>query len=150
MTDSVNSSISIHQPTEFWLGVEQFNQRNYYACHDTLEAIWIDAKVSEQGFYQGILQIAVGFYHLGNLNWRGSAILLGEGSHRLDAYGDVHGGINVTDLATQSLDWLTALQATGPDQIQQLASVLSGLPLASEPYRLASGETLIPPTIHLA
>lgn len=150
MTDSVNSSPSTHQPAEFWLGVEQFNQGNYYACHDTLEAIWIDSKVGEQGFYQGILQIDVGLYHLGNLNWRGSAILLGEGSHRLDAYGDFHGGINVTDLVNQSIDWLTALQETGPDQIQQLASVLSGIPLDAEPYRLENGEKLIPPTIHLA
>lgn len=148
MTDFVNLSPSIDQPAEFWLGVEQFNQGNYYACHDTLEAIWMDAKVSEQAFYQGILQIAVGLYHLGNLNWQGAAILLGEGSHRLDAYGDSHGGINVTDLVNQAINWLTALQEKGPDQIQQLAAVLSGLPLESATVRLENGEKLMPPIIH--
>ncbi|MDJ0676909.1 MAG: DUF309 domain-containing protein, partial [Calothrix sp. MO_167.B42] len=27
-------------PQEFWEGVEQFNSRQFYACHDTLEALW--------------------------------------------------------------------------------------------------------------
>ncbi len=149
MTDFLHLAPSIDQPAEFWLGVKQFNQGDYYACHDTLESIWMDAKVSEQAFYQGILQIAVGLYHLGNLNWQGAAILLGEGSHRLDAYGDFHGGINITDLVNQAINWLTALQETGPDQIQQLAAVLSGIPLESETYKLENGENLIPPIIHL-
>ncbi|MFO0212823.1 MAG: DUF309 domain-containing protein, partial [Pseudanabaena sp.] len=42
----------------------QFNNGDYYACHDTLEAIWNDAWQSDRAFYQGILQIAVGLYHL--------------------------------------------------------------------------------------
>jgi hypothetical protein len=66
-------------PPEFWQGVEQFNQRQFYACHDTLEAIWIEAGEPDKKFYQGVLQVAVGLYHLGNDNWRGAVILLGEG-----------------------------------------------------------------------
>ena len=150
MTDSANSSNLTQQPVEFWLGVKQFNEGNYYACHDTLEAIWMDAKANEQAFYQGILQIAVGLYHLTNLNWKGAAILLGEGSHRLDAYGDIHGGINVNDLVNQAIDWLTALQETGPDQVQQLAFVLLGTPLESENHKIENGDRLMTPIIHLA
>ncbi|NEQ23504.1 MAG: DUF309 domain-containing protein, partial [Microcoleus sp. SIO2G3] len=30
-------------PEEFWQGVEQFNQQEFYACHDTLEALWMEA-----------------------------------------------------------------------------------------------------------
>lgn len=26
----------------FWLGAEQFNNREFYACHDTFEAIWME------------------------------------------------------------------------------------------------------------
>ncbi|MEM9805210.1 MAG: DUF309 domain-containing protein [Cyanobacteria bacterium P01_D01_bin.56] len=124
MCNSVESVSEGHQPSEFWLGIAQFNEGEYYACHDTLEAIWMDAEQSNRAFYQGILQIAVGLYHLTNLNWQGAAILLGEGSHRLDAYGESYGGIDVSDLINQAIDWLTALQAIGPERVHQLAPVL--------------------------
>jgi len=67
-------------------GITQFNQQDFYGCHDTLEAIWLEAIAPEKNFYQGILQIAVGCYHLGNDNWRGAVILLGEGIRRLADY----------------------------------------------------------------
>ena len=114
-----------NQPAEFWVGIEQFNQREYYACHDTLEAIWMDAETMNKGFYQGILQIAVGLYHLTNLNWQGAAILIGEGIHRLNSYEDSYGGIDIAELVNQANDWLTALQQSGPENVQKVAAVLS-------------------------
>jgi predicted metal-dependent hydrolase len=66
-------------PPTFWQGIAQFNQGAFYDCHDTLEAVWMVAPTGEKPFYQGILQIAVGLYHLSNHNWRGAAILLGKG-----------------------------------------------------------------------
>jgi predicted metal-dependent hydrolase len=104
-------------PTEFWQGVEQFNAGQFYACHDTLEALWIEASEPEKTFYQGILQIAVGLYHLGNRNWRGAVILLGEGSNRLRRYPSVYGNINVDELLNQSVGLLKTLQELGADKI---------------------------------
>ncbi len=147
MINPPNSLSSSEQPVEFWLGIEQFNQGDYYACHDTLEAIWLEAKPYEQAFYQGILQIAVGLYHLTNLNWKGAAVLLGEGSHRLSSYGAIHGGINVADLINQATDWLTALQKTGPDHVQQLASALLGKAPETMKYVIQDGDTLMKPCI---
>ncbi|MBW4560462.1 MAG: DUF309 domain-containing protein [Mojavia pulchra JT2-VF2] len=104
-------------PQEFWQGVEQFNSGQFYACHDTLEALWIEASEPEKTFYQGILQIAVALYHLSNYNWRGSVILLGEGSNRLRSYPSSYGGIDVAELFNQSTALLQALQKAGPDKI---------------------------------
>lgn len=104
-------------PQEFWQGVEQFNAGQFYACHDTLEALWIEASEPEKTFYQGILQIAVALYHLGNRNWRGAVILLGEGRNRLRRYPSNYGGINVEELLQESGELLTALQEMGPDKI---------------------------------
>lgn len=98
-------------PSEYWQGVEQFNSGQFYACHDTLEALWIEATEPEKTFYQGILQIAVALYHMGNLNWRGAAILLGEGSNRLRRYPSSFGGIDVDELLSQSAVLLKAIQA---------------------------------------
>ncbi|GAA6616973.1 hypothetical protein NUACC26_027810 [Scytonema sp. NUACC26] len=97
-------------PEEFWQSVEQFNTGQYYDCHDTLEALWIEATEPEKTFYQGILQIAVALYHLGNNNLRGAAILLGEGSNRLRRYPSDYGSIDVDELLDRSAALLTALQ----------------------------------------
>ena len=104
-------------PQEFWQGVEQFNSGQFYACHDTLEALWIEASEPEKTFYQGILQIAVALYHLGNRNWRGAVILLGEGSNRLQRYPSVYGGIDVDELLNESAELLKTLQQIGPEKI---------------------------------
>jgi uncharacterized protein len=97
-------------PEEFWQGIEQFNAGQFYACHDILEALWIDSIEPDKTFYQGILQIAVGLYHLGNHNWRGAMILLGEGSNRLRRYLPSYGGIDVEELFTESVDLLKTIQ----------------------------------------
>ncbi|MCC5631408.1 DUF309 domain-containing protein [Nostoc sphaeroides] len=104
-------------PQEFWQGVEQFNSGQFYACHDTLEALWIEAGEPEKSFYQGILQISVALYHLENRNWRGAVILLGEGSNRLRRYPSSYGGVDVDELLSQSAVLLTTLQQIGQDLI---------------------------------
>ena len=104
-------------PQEFWQGVEQFNSGEFYACHDTLEALWIEAGEPEKSFYQGILQIAVALYHLENRNWRGAVILLGEGSNRLRRYPSSYSGVDVDELLSESAVLLTNLQQIGPDKI---------------------------------
>ncbi len=103
---------------EFWQGVEQFNQEDFYACHDTLEAIWMEAIAADKNFYQGILQIAVGCYHLTNHNWRGAVTLLGEGIRRLSSFQPDHSGVDVEQLVSQSYQLLQQLQQIDSDQVQ--------------------------------
>lgn len=118
------------QPQQFWRGVEQFNTGEFYACHDTLEALWMEATEPEKTFYQGILQIAVALYHLGNHNWRGATILLGEGSNRLRRYPSVYGGIDVDELLEQSAALLRTLQQTEPEKLATMKlGETEGLPL---------------------
>lgn len=78
----------------------------------------------EKPFYQGILQIAVGFYHLSNHNWRGAAILLGEGSRRLEAYEPSYHKLNVTTFLDETGDWLETIQQLGPEHVQEIAAQL--------------------------
>lgn len=109
--------MSQEEPEEFWRGVEQFNQGQFYACHDTLEALWMTATEPEKTFYQGVLQVAVGLYHLGNGNWRGAVILLGEGIKRLDRYPSTYSGIDIDELIISSADLLKALQQAGAEKV---------------------------------
>jgi predicted metal-dependent hydrolase len=115
------------QVDQFEQAIQQFNQGDYYACHDTLEAIWIEAPEPERNFYQGLLQIAVGIYHLSNLNWRGALILLGEGINRLQPYEPVHAGIEIESIVDRSAELLAALQRAGADG---MAAIVTHLNLA--------------------
>lgn len=100
--------------------IAQFNSGDYYACHDTLESIWNDAWQSDRAFYQGILQIAVGLYHLKSQNWHGAAILLGEGTSRLPAYLPDYQSIDVEALLTDSLFILQKVQTNGKEGIAEI------------------------------
>ena len=104
-------------PAEFWQGIEEFNRGEYYACHDTLEALWMEAMEPTKKFYQGILQIAVGLYHLSNHNWRGAVTSMGEGMRRLDYYRPDYFEINVEELIGQTANLLGAMQEAGPEQV---------------------------------
>jgi hypothetical protein len=120
----------------FWQAIKQFNEREFYACHDTLEALWLEASETDKNFYQGILQIAVACYHLGNYNWRGPVILFGEGIKKLSDYQPVYEDIDVTNLLEDSNRLLKALQQIEPEQItqfvQQLQSPISTRQLPSQ------------------
>ena len=104
--------------------IAQFNHGDYYNCHDTLEAIWNDAWQSDRGFYQGILQIAVGLYHLQNHNWHGAAILLGEGTSRLPEYLPEYQSIDVENLLEDSLSILRTVQINGKEGILETLKLM--------------------------
>ncbi|NEO84207.1 MAG: DUF309 domain-containing protein [Spirulina sp. SIO3F2] len=104
--------------------VEQFNVQEFYACHDILEAMWVEALEPDKTFYQGMLQVAVGCYHLQNLNWRGAATLLGEGLRRLRGYQPDYQQIDVTQLFEQSLTLLETVQQTPPEALSEVAAPL--------------------------
>lgn len=104
--------------------ITQFNNGDYYACHDSLEAIWNDSWQSDRAFYQGILQIAVGLYHLKSLNWHGAAILLGEGTSRLPSYLPEYQSIDVEALLEDSLHLLRTVQISGNEGMTEVLEKL--------------------------
>ena len=122
MTTNTNSGIGSDIPAEFWQGVEEFNTREFYACHDTWEAIWMEAMEPDRTFYQGLIQIAVGLYHLGNHNWRGCVTLMGEGIRRLGPYQPDYFEIEVTPLVQSAQVLLRTLQEAGPDNVEAIAT----------------------------
>ncbi|WP_310425418.1 DUF309 domain-containing protein [Chamaesiphon sp. VAR_48_metabat_135_sub] len=106
-----------YAPPEWLKGINEFNAGEYYACHDTLEALWMDSIDPDKKFYQGVLQIAVACYHLHNRNWRGAVTLLGEGIGRLPYYQPIYAGIDVARLIQDSSHLLQTLQSIGTDGI---------------------------------
>ncbi|MDG2991405.1 DUF309 domain-containing protein [Candidatus Synechococcus calcipolaris G9] len=102
-----------HFPDAFWRAIAQFNQKDYYACHDTLEDLWMEAIEPERSFYQGLLQLAVACYHLSQGNRRGAILLLGEGMKRLKPYGADYAHLNIAQLRQQAQSLQRELQQSG-------------------------------------
>jgi uncharacterized protein len=92
-------------------GVAQFNDRLFFECHDTLEELWSGVRGPSRDFFQGLVQVAVGFYHLGNRNRVGAARVLRRGRARLEGYPPRYAGVELTPLLAAVDAWLAALEA---------------------------------------
>jgi hypothetical protein len=64
-------------------GIAQFNRRQFYACHDSIELVWVDEPGDVRLMYQGILQISVAFYQVQQGNWRGMVKMMARGKGKL-------------------------------------------------------------------
>lgn len=112
-------------PNLFWQGIEQFNQRQFYYCHDTLESIWLESSEPDKTFYQSILQIAVGCYHLERANWKGAVTLLGEGIKKLRDYQPSYEGVEVCELLSSSFLLLKEIQRVKPEDLAKHYPILA-------------------------
>jgi predicted metal-dependent hydrolase len=92
-------------------GVAQFNAGLFYECHDTLEELWTGLRGPSRDFLQGLIQVAVGFYHLGNANHVGAERLLSRALKRLESYPPAYGGLDLGALRASVEEWRRALQA---------------------------------------
>ncbi len=100
-------------------GIAQFNAGEYWECHETLETIWRVEPDHIRYLYQGILQVGVGFYHLGNGNWRGATGLLRNGTIRLKEFEPVTLNIDVTRLVRECEGCLRELEKLGRERVRE-------------------------------
>ena len=106
-----------------------FNAREWYVVHDAFEELWHEAAGDDRFFLQGIIQIAVAEYHLGNGNHRGSLLLMAEALHHLEAPPEHHLGLDLQSLkaiVTLRLAGLQAGQTLVAMPLPVLASVQPG------------------------
>jgi uncharacterized protein len=92
-------------------GVAEFNAGKFFECHDTLEEIWQGIRGPARDFFQGLIQISVGFYHLRNGNLRGGESQLEKGLKALRRYGDRYAGMELGNLRGELELWLGRVRA---------------------------------------
>jgi len=92
-------------------GVTEFNAGKFFECHDTLEEIWQGTRGPARDFFQGLIQISVGFYHLRNGNLRGGQSQLEKGLKALQRYGDRYAGMELENLRSEVGVWLERVRA---------------------------------------
>jgi predicted metal-dependent hydrolase len=118
------------EPNELLLrGIDLFNRRAYFECHEVLEDAWnveLGRKPAPYplvrapdgrcaNLYKGILQVGVGCYHLLRGNYRGAMIKLQSGADYLEPFAPVCMGVDVARLIAAARRLRTAVVAVGPD-----------------------------------
>jgi predicted metal-dependent hydrolase len=82
----------------FTRGIEEFNSQYFFEAHDTWEELWRETSGANKLFYQGLIQTAVGFYHLKNGNFKGSSSQFGKALAKLEQYLPSFHGIHTEQL----------------------------------------------------
>ena len=100
-------------PAELGLAVAQFNQGEFWTCHETLERVWLTVHYPLRLFYHGLIKAAVGLLHLERRNRRGAALKLHDAANTLAPFMPRFMGIDVEGLRRDTLDRLTYLQVDG-------------------------------------
>lgn len=100
-------------------GAALFNQRAFYAQHEVLEDAWRAETGTVRDLYRGILQVGVGCYHLSRGNHRGACNLLRYGLARLERFEPVCLGVDVSALRRDAARALAALEALGPERLDE-------------------------------
>jgi predicted metal-dependent hydrolase len=86
----------------FRRGIEELNTGFYFECHETLEDLWTGVRGPSRDFFQGLIQIAVAFYHLTRGNTEGAGRMLDRALARLAKYPEHYGGVDLGALRQDS------------------------------------------------
>lgn len=76
-------------------GIEEFNRGLFFECHETLEEIWLEEHGKDREFYQGIIQIAAGYFKWEQEVLVGAIKLWRSGLEKLAVYPPIHLGVNL-------------------------------------------------------
>jgi uncharacterized protein len=83
----------------FASGIKKFNDKDFYASHDILEDVWFDTLGSDRSFYQGLIHLSVGFYHITEKkNPNGALLQLRKGIAKLMPYKPEYEGVELSKL----------------------------------------------------
>ncbi len=105
--------------------IRQFNSGQYYACHETLEELWLDEKSDLRYLYQGILQVGIGLLHIKRGNGAGALSLLTRGPRLLLPFVPTACGIDVAALLMAAEQILSTLQS---DSLEAAQTLLARVP----------------------
>ncbi len=95
----------------FLRGLDLFNRREFFECHETLEEIWTPSRGRERLFLQALIHFAVGFHHHQRKNRLGAERQLRKGLGKLHPYLPNFGGLDTRALHDHVARLLTRIEA---------------------------------------
>ncbi len=102
-------------------GIAEFNAGLFFECHDTLEEMWAGIRGPSRDFFQGLIQVSVAYYHLGNGNPAGAESMMRRALKRFEGYPARYCGFDVDAQRRRLVEWLERFSsgesaATAADQ----------------------------------
>jgi predicted metal-dependent hydrolase len=91
-----------------------WDARLFFEVHEVLEAVWQRTTGDVRQALQGVIQMAVAFYHLAAGNLRGARQLLADGRERLAATEHALPLLDAQELLARTAPWQDALAAHRP------------------------------------
>lgn len=107
-------------PGRLLTAIRQFNDRQWYECHDVLEALWLEETGEVRELYQGIIQVAIALHHWRNGNFSGAVKLLESGNSYLKRVASPCLWLDVAGLIRQVSGTYDELQRLGAEQMTAL------------------------------
>ena len=111
-------------PGQLLQGIREFNNREWFECHETVEDLWIGSEGELRDFYQGIIQIAVALHHWRNGNFGGAVSLLKGGTGYLRHVSGVCLWVDVAALIAAADRMRAALEELGRERMESLDPAL--------------------------
>jgi hypothetical protein len=105
-------------------GIEEFNRREFFECHETIEAVWMEEPRAIRLLYQGILQVGVALHHVQRGNWRGAMKVLARAIPKLAHFEPACMGIDVSGLLDDARRIRQHLVHLGAERISQFDPAL--------------------------
>ena len=82
----------------FLKGLVEYNSKNFYDAHEYWEELWSDYNMKDAKFIQAFIQLAVGYFHVSNLNRNGAIGLFNKCIPKLKEYSPEYRGINIDNI----------------------------------------------------
>ena len=94
-------------------GIELFNSRKFFECHEVLEEEWTPERGPRRLFLQSLIHLAVGLYHAGNRNHAGAIRQLRKGLRKLAGYLPVCESVDTARLYREAQLLLEQIESGG-------------------------------------
>jgi uncharacterized protein len=120
----MNRQCNESPPGQLLQGIREFNNQEWFECHETVEDLWIGEEGEARDFYQGLIQIAVALHHWRNGNFGGAMSLLKGGAVYLGHVSEACQWVDVAALMADADRMRTALEELGKERMDTLDPAL--------------------------
>ena len=79
-------------------GLDAFQKHQFYDAHEYWEDLWSDYRLVDAKFIQGLIQLAVGYFHISNNNKNGARGLFNKCIPKLIEYRPEYRGIDIENI----------------------------------------------------
>ena len=87
----------------FQKGIDAFNNQHFYDAHEYWEELWLDYKLTDASFIQGLIQLAVSYFHYFNGNLRGARSMSKKCLSKFEQF-EYARGIDIKELKSQIIN----------------------------------------------